>query len=66
MSSVIEKFKNKNVCLLGFGIENQAFLDYLIKKEIECKIVVCDANKEIKDSAKRLSFKKIAKYITKI
>ena len=58
MSSLIEKFKNKKICLLGFGIENQALLDYLIKKKIECEIVVCDAYKETKDSVKKLNFKK--------
>ena len=35
MSSIREKFKGKRVALLGFGIENQAFLAWLVKEKIE-------------------------------
>ncbi|MCK5211236.1 UDP-N-acetylmuramoyl-L-alanine--D-glutamate ligase [Candidatus Parcubacteria bacterium] len=47
MSSIREKFKGKRVALLGFGIENQAFLGWLQKQKIECEIVICDQKKEL-------------------
>lgn len=48
MSSVLQKFKGKKVALLGFGIENQAFLGWLQKQKIDCEIVICDADKNLK------------------
>lgn len=42
MSSLLEKLNKKKVCLLGFGIENQAFLEWLQGQGIDCEIVVCN------------------------
>ena len=32
--------------MLGFGIENQALIEFLLKKKINCEITVCDARKK--------------------
>jgi len=47
MSSILGKFKGKRVALLGFGIENQAFLKWLQKQKIDCEIVICDQKKDL-------------------
>ncbi|MCD4762051.1 UDP-N-acetylmuramoyl-L-alanine--D-glutamate ligase [bacterium] len=40
-------FKGKKIALLGFGIENQAFLGWLQKQKIDCEITICDQKKEL-------------------
>jgi UDP-N-acetylmuramoylalanine--D-glutamate ligase len=40
----LESLKNKRICLLGFGIENRALLDFLILKKVKCEIMISDAN----------------------
>lgn len=42
----LESLKNKRICLLGFGIENRALLDFLILKKVKCEITICDAFKQ--------------------
>lgn len=37
----------KKICMLGFGIENQALVKFLINKKIDCEITICDARKNI-------------------
>ena len=41
-----EKLQNKKVCFLGFGTENRALLDYILKKKIKCQTTICDADPE--------------------
>lgn len=35
--------RNKKICILGFGIENQALVEFLVDKKIGCEITICDA-----------------------
>ena len=42
----LNNLQNKKICLLGFGIENQALLKFLIAKKINFDITVCDAKKD--------------------
>ena len=42
----LNKLKNKKICILGFGIENQALVEFLLKKKIKCEITICDAKKD--------------------
>ena len=37
----------KKICMLGFGIENQALVKFLIDKKIDCEITICDVRKNI-------------------
>lgn len=39
----LNRLKNKQICLLGFGIENQALLKFLLKHKVKADITVCDA-----------------------
>lgn len=50
--------KNKKICILGFGIENRALVDFLIKKKIDCEITICDASSK-KDLGAKLKAKNI-------
>ncbi|MCK4554874.1 hypothetical protein KAU19_08040 [Candidatus Parcubacteria bacterium] len=45
----------KKICILGFGIENQALVEFLLKKKVKCslrqrseasEITICDAKKD--------------------
>jgi len=40
--------KNKKICILGLGIENQALVKFLLAKKINCEITICDNRKEAK------------------
>jgi UDP-N-acetylmuramoylalanine--D-glutamate ligase len=40
----LNKLQNKKICILGYGIENRALVDFLILKKIPCEITICDAN----------------------
>ncbi len=51
--------QNKKICMLGFGIENQALVKFLIDKKIDCEITICDARKNI---IKTQNFAFIQKY----
>ncbi|NTU98788.1 hypothetical protein HGA64_02155 [Candidatus Falkowbacteria bacterium] len=42
MINGLEKFVGKSIALLGLGLENQAFLHYLLRHKIDCRITVCD------------------------
>ncbi|MCK5320250.1 hypothetical protein KAJ61_02575, partial [Candidatus Parcubacteria bacterium] len=37
----------KKICILGFGIENQALVEFLLNEKIECEITICDAQENI-------------------
>jgi UDP-N-acetylmuramoylalanine--D-glutamate ligase len=55
----LQNLKNKNICILGFGIENQALLRFLLGEKIDCQITVCDANRLEKKNYDALSRKNI-------
>jgi UDP-N-acetylmuramoylalanine--D-glutamate ligase len=38
--------KNKKIAILGLGIENQAMLEFLLSKKLDCEIVICDFRNE--------------------
>ena len=42
-----KKIENRNICILGWGIENQALVKFLLKNKIDCQITVCDARKSV-------------------
>ncbi|MFH0923879.1 MAG: UDP-N-acetylmuramoyl-L-alanine--D-glutamate ligase [Candidatus Falkowbacteria bacterium] len=42
----LTKLRNKKICMLGFGIENQALVKFLLKKKVACEITICDARKK--------------------
>ena len=52
-----ELFAKKKLAVLGLGIENAAFIDFLIKNGIECEITICDIRpeKELKERMDRIS-----------
>lgn len=37
----------KKICILGYGLENRALVDFLIKKKTPCQITICDADKGV-------------------
>ena len=37
----------KKICILGFGIENQALVEFLLNEKIDCEITICDARENI-------------------
>jgi len=43
----LKRFKNKRICFLGFGIENQALLKFFLKHKINSNITVCDARRNV-------------------
>ncbi|MEA2065402.1 MAG: UDP-N-acetylmuramoyl-L-alanine--D-glutamate ligase [Patescibacteria group bacterium] len=53
---MINKLQNKKICLLGFGIENKALIEFLIEKKIDCKITICDARKNIVKKYKNIKY----------
>ena len=44
----------KKICILGFGIENQALVKFLRAKKVPCDITICDARKTGKNYDKNL------------
>ncbi|PIR13119.1 UDP-N-acetylmuramoyl-L-alanine--D-glutamate ligase [Candidatus Falkowbacteria bacterium CG11_big_fil_rev_8_21_14_0_20_39_10] len=42
----------RKICILGLGIENQALVEFLVKKKVNCEITICDARKEAKKDTK--------------
>ncbi|MFH1427207.1 MAG: UDP-N-acetylmuramoyl-L-alanine--D-glutamate ligase [Patescibacteria group bacterium] len=53
MSNIKGKLKflqNKKICILGFGLENQALVKFLISQKIPCQITICDKRKKIKEA----------------
>lgn len=46
--SIVKKFKNKKIALLGLGAESLALLDFLVKKKINADLAVCDARKNVR------------------
>jgi UDP-N-acetylmuramoylalanine--D-glutamate ligase len=47
------RLTNKKICFLGFGIENQALLKFLLKNKIKADITVCDARPLASSPSKR-------------
>lgn len=47
----LNNLHNKKIGILGLGVENQALVFYLLKRKIECQIVICDSrnSEELKD-----------------
>ncbi len=43
---ILNKLQNKKICMLGFGIENQALVEFLLDKKVKCEITICDAKKD--------------------
>jgi UDP-N-acetylmuramoylalanine--D-glutamate ligase len=43
----LKNLENKKICILGYGIENKALVNFLIKKKINCSIIICDAKKDL-------------------
>ena len=39
----LDKLRNKKICMLGFGIENQSLVRFLLKNKIKSEITICDA-----------------------
>jgi UDP-N-acetylmuramoylalanine--D-glutamate ligase len=40
---MLNRIKNKKIAILGYGIENQALVQFLLSKKIKCNITICDA-----------------------
>ncbi len=38
----LKSLKNKNICFLGLGVENYALIEFLLSKNIDCQMVVCN------------------------
>ncbi|MEK7068030.1 MAG: UDP-N-acetylmuramoyl-L-alanine--D-glutamate ligase [Patescibacteria group bacterium] len=47
----LASLQNKKLCFLGFGIENQALLKFLLKHKIRADITICDARNNITSPA---------------
>ncbi|MFA4941827.1 MAG: Mur ligase family protein, partial [Patescibacteria group bacterium] len=47
---ILNKLKNKKICVLGYGIENRALVDFLISKKNPCQITICDAKNNLQKS----------------
>jgi len=41
----LKDLQNKKICILGWGLENQALVRFLLKKKIDCEITICDRKK---------------------
>ncbi len=41
----IKNLQNKKICILGWGIENQALVKFLLKKKVKSEIIICDKKK---------------------
>ena len=39
----LKKLENKNIAILGLGVENIALIDFLLKKKVDCNISVFDS-----------------------
>lgn len=59
---IIKLLNNKNIAFLGFGIENQALLSWLIKQKINGKFTICDRRRKVKDNFKILGNNKNIKW----
>lgn len=44
----LQKFENKKIAILGFGLENQALVCFLIKKKVNCRISILNATDNVK------------------
>ncbi|PLX22030.1 UDP-N-acetylmuramoyl-L-alanine--D-glutamate ligase [Candidatus Parcubacteria bacterium] len=54
----IKELKNKNIAVLGLGVENIALIDYIINKKTECNISVFDSRDEKALGNRYLKYKK--------
>lgn len=55
---MIKQLQNKKIAFLGFGIENQALIKYLVKKKVKCEMTICDARPKEKLGGKYLELNK--------
>jgi UDP-N-acetylmuramoylalanine--D-glutamate ligase len=53
--NAMRSISGRNICILGWGIENQALVRFLLKKKIDCQITICDARNK-KELEKTTSF----------
>ncbi|MDO8260262.1 MAG: hypothetical protein Q7T50_02040, partial [Candidatus Magasanikbacteria bacterium] len=49
----LDRFKNKKIAILGFGIENRALVDFFVGKKLECEITICDSRSELEADLKK-------------
>jgi len=42
MKDKLKKIKNKKICILGYGLENQALVKFLLSKNLASEITICD------------------------
>ncbi|RLC38998.1 UDP-N-acetylmuramoyl-L-alanine--D-glutamate ligase, partial [Candidatus Falkowbacteria bacterium] len=47
-----EYLENKKIVILGYGIENKALVEFLIKKKVKAEITICDARAEVRKEIK--------------
>ncbi|MEA3450238.1 MAG: UDP-N-acetylmuramoyl-L-alanine--D-glutamate ligase [Patescibacteria group bacterium] len=50
---------NKKIALLGFGSENVEFLRWFVRHKVDCKITICDQQKDIKKKYKEFDLPNI-------
>ena len=53
IGNAMRSIEGKKICLLGWGLENQALAKFLLSEKINCEITICDAK------IKKLSLPKI-------
>jgi UDP-N-acetylmuramoylalanine--D-glutamate ligase len=51
----LKDLKNKKIAILGWGVENRALVDFLIKKKVPCEITICDARENIRVETRHAS-----------
>jgi len=47
--NILEKFENKKIGFIGYGIENQALLAWFLKHKVKATYIFCDSRTEIED-----------------
>lgn len=52
----LKNLENKKIALLGLGTENLAFLKFILKKKLKCKIIICD-QREKEELGRRIFFR---------
>ena len=59
----LKRFKNKKIAILGYGIENQALVEFLIKNNVECEVAILNATENILPAINALSKKRLKKTV---
>jgi UDP-N-acetylmuramoylalanine--D-glutamate ligase len=55
--NILEKLENKKIGFIGYGIENQALLRWLLKHKIQATYTFCDSRLEIEDKNLNVSWR---------